>query len=64
MLNLIRARIPSIILFTSLETALWGFVAFQWREPSELKVPLRSAIPAGHIGSGRFRLGQTAYAHA
>ncbi|TCD67195.1 hypothetical protein EIP91_000422 [Steccherinum ochraceum] len=54
MLSLVRARIPSITLWTTLETGLIGFVAYQWSKPSEFQTPLKSAIPAGHIGAVRF----------
>lgn len=54
MLNLIRARVPSIIIFTTLETSLLGFVAYQWSKPSMITTPLKSAIPQAHLGAVRF----------
>ncbi|KAI0801892.1 hypothetical protein BC629DRAFT_1591559 [Irpex lacteus] len=56
MMSLIRARIPSLIVFTGIQSALWGFVYSQWREPSEFNAPLKSAIPKGFIGRRRYHL--------
>ncbi|TCD62859.1 hypothetical protein EIP91_006340 [Steccherinum ochraceum] len=54
MLSLIRARLPTIALWTSLEAGFIGFVAYQWSGVNEIHTPLKSAIPAGHIGAVRF----------
>ncbi|GJE97174.1 hypothetical protein PsYK624_133870 [Phanerochaete sordida] len=54
MLNLIRARVPALTLWTTLQAGMWGAVWFRWREPSEFHGQLKSAIPAGHIGRGRY----------
>ncbi|KAK7686732.1 hypothetical protein QCA50_010332 [Cerrena zonata] len=62
MMNLIAARAPSLVLFGSIQVAMWSFVWSQWHQPGHLKTPLRSAIPAGHVGKGRYSLQTHAYA--
>ncbi|KAI0086486.1 hypothetical protein BDY19DRAFT_995781 [Irpex rosettiformis] len=54
MMSLIRARVPSLVVFAGIQSALWGYVYSQWREPSEFNVPLKSAIPKGAIGRHRY----------
>ncbi|KAI0073122.1 hypothetical protein K474DRAFT_1710987 [Panus rudis PR-1116 ss-1] len=61
MMNLIRARAPSLIIFGTIQVAMWSFVYSQWHQPNMVRTPLKSAIPAGHIGQRRY---QHMHAHA
>ncbi|KZT71590.1 hypothetical protein DAEQUDRAFT_724126 [Daedalea quercina L-15889] len=54
MMSLIRARAPTLILFGSLQTAMWSWVYMRWQQPSLIQGPLPTHIPKGHIGQARF----------
>ncbi|THH33410.1 hypothetical protein EUX98_g774 [Antrodiella citrinella] len=56
MLSLIRARIPSIVVWTTLESSFIAIIAYQWAQmrPSMTSTPLKSAIPKGHLGAARY----------
>ncbi|KAK7680581.1 hypothetical protein QCA50_016363 [Cerrena zonata] len=62
MMNLIAARAPSLALFGSIQVAMWSFVWSQWHQQGHINTPLKSAIPTGHIGRGRYSLQDHAYA--
>ncbi|KAH9947100.1 hypothetical protein B0H21DRAFT_363377 [Amylocystis lapponica] len=53
----------SLILFGTLQTAMWTWVWSRWRAPSLITGPLPSHIPKGRFGRSRFQV-QPAYAHA
>ncbi|KAH9938572.1 uncharacterized protein B0H18DRAFT_1112711 [Fomitopsis serialis] len=55
MMSLIRSRAPTLILFGSIQTAMWSWVYMRWQQPSEIKGPLPSHIPKGFMGRARFR---------
>ncbi|KAI0073123.1 hypothetical protein K474DRAFT_1774945 [Panus rudis PR-1116 ss-1] len=54
MMSLVAARAPSLVLFGSIQVVMWGFVYSQWHQQNMVRTPLRSAIPAGHIGQRRY----------
>ncbi|KAI0937203.1 hypothetical protein AcW1_001247 [Taiwanofungus camphoratus] len=64
MMTLVAARAPSLILWTSLQTAMWSWVWYRWQQPSLVTGPLPSHIPKGHIGKARFQQAGHAYAYA
>ncbi|KIP05377.1 hypothetical protein PHLGIDRAFT_19732 [Phlebiopsis gigantea 11061_1 CR5-6] len=54
MMPTIAARMPALALWSTLQAGMWGFVWYRWSTGTELHTPLKSAIPAGHIGRGRY----------
>ncbi|KAI0784946.1 hypothetical protein C8Q75DRAFT_809499 [Abortiporus biennis] len=46
---LVAARAGSLVLFTTLELGMFGFVWSQWQQPSLMRTHFKSAIPAAHL---------------